>query len=183
MLGVDDWAWRRGDRHGTVLVDPEARRPSDLLPDRTAAPRERWRQAHPGVAVIVRDRATAYARGASRGAPEATPVLDRWHLPRNARAVAERLVERRAPDLRGRAEAGGAAVPVRRSTAAGARHAAVRAHQVALHAAVRRLAEAGETILGTAKRPGIARVTVRKYRAAVAPERARPRFPSDLDLE
>jgi hypothetical protein len=181
VLGVDDWAWRRGDRYGTVLVDLEARRPIDLLPDRTAAPLERWLQAHPGVEVIVRDRATAYARGASRGAPDATQVLDRWHLLRNAREVAERLLERRAPDLRGLAEAGGAAVPVRRSTAAEARHAAVRAHQVALHAAVRRLAEAGETILGTAKRLGIARVTVRKYRAAVAPERARPRFPSDLD--
>ena len=181
VLGVDDWAWRRGDRYGTVLVDLEARRPIDLLPDRTAAPLERWLQAHPGVEVIVRDRATEYARGASLGAPAATQVLDRWHLLRNAREVAERLLERRAPDLRGLAEAGGAAVPVRRSTAAEARHAAVRAHQVALHAAVRRLAEEGESILGTAKRLGISRITVRKYRAAVAPERARPRFPSDLD--
>jgi len=181
VLGVDDRAWRRGDRYGTVLVDLEARRPIDLLPDRTAAPLERWLHAHPGVEVIVRDRATEYARGASRGAPGATQVLDRWHLLRNAREVAERLLERRAPDLRNLAEAGGAAVPVRRSTAAEARHAAVRAHQVALHAAVRRLADEGVRILGTAKRLGIARITVRKYRASVAPERARPRLPSDLD--
>ena len=181
VLGVDDWAWRRGDRYGTVLVDLAARRPVDLLPDRTAAPLERWLQAHPGVEVIVRDRATEYARGASLGAPEATQVLDRWHLLRNAREVAERLLERRAPDLRGLGETGGAAVPVRRSAAAEDRHAAVRAHQVALHAAVRRLADEGVSILGTAKRLGIARLTVRQYRAAVAPERARPRLPSDLD--
>ena len=174
VLGVDDWAWRRGDRYGTVLVDPEARRPVDLLPDRTAAPLERWLQAHPGVEVIVRDRATEYARGASLGAPAATQVLDRWHLLRNAREVAERLLERRAPDLRGLAEAGGAAVPVRRSTAAEVRHAAVRAHQVALHAAVRRLAEEGESILGTAKRLGISRITVREYRAAVPPSAPGP---------
>ena len=179
-LGVDDWAWRRGDRYGTVLVDLEARRPVDLLPDRTAAPLERWLQAHPGVEVIVRDRATEYARGASLGAPEATQVLGRWHLLRNAREVAERLLERRAPDLRGLAEAGGAAVPVRRSALAEARHAAVRAQAAALHAAVRQLADEGVSIPGTARRLGIARVTVRKYRAAVAPERARPRFPSDL---
>jgi len=181
VLGVDDWAWRRGDRYGTVLVDLEARRPVDLLPDRTAAPLEQWLKAHPGVEVIGRDRATEYARGASLGAPAATQVLDRWHLLRNAREVAERLLERRAPDLRGLAETGGAAVPVRRSAAAEARHAAVREQQAALHAAVRRLADEGESILGTAKRLGISRVTVRKYRAAIAPERARPRFPSRLD--
>jgi transposase len=128
----------------------------------------------------VRDRATEYARGASRGAPAATQVLDRWHLLRNAREVAERLLERRAPDLRGLAEVGGAAVPVRRSTAAEARHAEVLEQQVALHAEVRRLAEEGMSILGTAQRLGISRVTVRKYRAPATPERARHRFPSRL---
>lgn len=169
VLGVDDWAWRRGDRYGTVLVDLEARRPVDLLLDRTAAPLEQWLRAHPGVEVIVRDRATEHARGASLGAPAATQVLDRWHLLRNAREVAERLLERRAPDLRGLAEAGGAAIPVRQSTAAEARHAEGRQRAVALHAAVRRLAEEGESILGTAKRLGISRVTVRKYRADATP--------------
>ena len=108
-------------------------------------------------------------------------MLDRRHLLRNAREVAERLLERRASDLRGLAETGGAAVPVRRSAAAEARHATVREQQAALHAAVRRLADEGESILGTAQRLGIARVTARKYRAAIAPERARPRFPSRLD--
>lgn len=181
VLGVDDWAWRRGDRYGTVLVDLETRRPVDLLPERTAAVLEQWLQDHPGVEVIARDRATEYARGASLGAPGATQVLDRWHLLRNAREVAERLLERRAPDLRALVEPGGAAVPVRRSAAAEARHAAVRAQQAALHAAVRQLADEGVSILGTAKRLGISRITVRKYRAAVAPERARPRFPSRLD--
>lgn len=181
VLGVDDWAWRRGDRYGTVLVDLEARRPVDLLPDRTAAPLEQWLKAHPDVEVIVRDRATEYARGASLGAPGATQVLDRWHLLRNAREVAGRLLERRAQDRRGLAETGGTAVPVRRSAAAEARHADVRAQQAALHAAVRQLADEGEGILGTAKRLGISRITVRKYRAAIAPERARPRFPSRLD--
>jgi transposase len=181
VLGVDDWAWRRGDRYGTVLVDLETRRPVDLLPERTAAVLEQWLKAHPGVEVIARDRATEYARGASLGAPDATQVLDRWHLLRNAREVAERLLERRAADLRGLAETGRATVPVRRSATAEARHAEVRQHAAALHAAVRRLADEGVSILGTAKRLGISRVTVRKYRAAVAPERDRPRFPSRLD--
>ena len=42
ILGVDNWAWRKGQRYGTILIDLERRRPIDLLPDRSSRSFERW---------------------------------------------------------------------------------------------------------------------------------------------
>jgi transposase len=94
VLGVDDWAWRKGQRYGTILVDLERHEVVDLLPDRTADSLSQWLQAHPGVEVISRDRSGTYVDGASRGVPDAVQVADRFHLLGNLRVALEEVATR-----------------------------------------------------------------------------------------
>jgi transposase len=104
VLGVDDWAIRKGRSYGTILVDLEARQPVELLPDRTAESLAAWLKAHPGIEVISRDRSGEYIRGINDGAPDATQVADRWHLLVNIRDALEQFLETKRACLRAAAD-------------------------------------------------------------------------------
>ena len=99
-IGVDDWAWRKGHRYGTLICDLERREVIDLLPDREPATVAAWLAAHPSVEIIARDRGGGYGAAAAQGRPEATQVADRWHLMENASAAFLIAVKRRMRDVR-----------------------------------------------------------------------------------
>jgi transposase len=171
VLGVDDFALRRGYRYGTVLVDLQDHRIVDLLPERTAETVAAWMAERASPQIVCRDRGGAYAEAAHQAAPMATQVADRFHLACNGSAVLERVLARYPGALRAASamdgepaapltlpssplpdvETGATTAAVRR----GSRHARYE-ETVALH-------RAGWSITAIAAKMGLARPTVRKY--------------------
>jgi len=188
VLGVDDWAWRRGQRYGSILVDLERRRPIKLLPDRTAESLAAWLREHPGIDVISRDRAGAYADGARQGAPTAMQVADRFHILANVGELLERVLGSRRAALRAAAAAVDRRLaqdqqPVADAAATpgpppGKRRAQQgreerRAQRLARYDAVIALHQEGHSHTAISRQTGLGRKTVRRYlRAGAFPERS-----------
>jgi transposase len=84
VVGIDDWAWRRNQRYGSIICNLERRRVAALLPDREPATAQAWFVDHPAIAIIARDRGGGYGEAAAKALPEAVQVADRWHLMENA---------------------------------------------------------------------------------------------------
>lgn len=99
IIGVDEWAWRRGHRYGTILVNLEDHRVLDLLPERSAESVAAWLAQHPTVRVVCRDRSALYADGIRRGAPQAVQVVDRLHLVKNLWEAVEEFLHSPQPAL------------------------------------------------------------------------------------
>jgi len=196
VLGVDDFALRKGHVYGSILVDLEKRQPIDLLPDRTAATFTAGLVAHPGIEVIARDRSPEYARGATVGAPAALQVADRWHILKNHREALERMLNRLHAELTCLPERASTAEPVvpdpapgrvrrlrPRSVGEQAVPHAARERRLQRYQQVQTLAAQGMPILQIATQLRMSRATVPAFAvAAVFPERAANRAqPSRLD--
>ena len=186
VLGVDDWAWRKGQRYGTILCDLERDRVIDLLPDRRAETLATWLKDHPSVEIVVRDRAGAYADGARQGAPQAIQVADRWHLLRNSGDALRGVLDHHHRDLDEAARIAAVTVePAANDNAPGAtcerdveppitkaerRSLNARHQREARFDEAVRLRAQGMTLRGIAHALGIGRRTVRRWlRAGHAP--------------
>jgi hypothetical protein len=193
-IGVDDFAFRRGHTYGTVIVDIDTHQPIDVLPDRTRDTLADWLRTHPGVELVCRDRAGAYAEAVRVAAPNATQVADRWHLWHNLIEVVQKTViaERAALRPPEPNELEPAANEV--AAALDSRPAQLPARPVEGQlgtrtrqrwAAVQDLLAAGRSISAIARELRLQRKTVRRFaRAATVEElldRPRPRRDSLLD--
>jgi transposase len=173
VLGVDDWAWRRGHRYGTMLVDLERDAVVDLLPDRQAGTLAAWLRRHPGVQIVARDRAGAYADGVRQGAPEAIQVADRWHLLCNLSAAVQGITDRHASAARAAARhiaetlatraAALAPTPLCKSNATVRAGEAAFARRQGRYEEIARLRAEGVSLRRIAAGLGIERKTVRRW--------------------
>ena len=186
VVGVDDWAWKKGQHYGTILVDLERRTVADLLPERSAQQVEDWFKQHPGVEIVSRDRFGLYAKAAQRGAPQAQQVADRFHLLVNLQEAVEHELSRQRRLLffvdPSRSErTANAPLPTRRlppqpNAERAAQYQDVvaerRALQQALFEEVHRLRQAGMNASQIIRETGISRKRVDKWlRLAELPER------------
>jgi transposase len=188
VLGVDDFAVKRGRKYATVLLDMRTHRPIDVFDGRDADTLAQWLTAHPEIEVITRDRAGAYAEGARRGAPQATQCADRWHLWANLGQAVEKtiiahrgcLTESVTATVISKCSAQLPAAPVSADRAA--EHAAplpdsdhggyarLRARTIERYDAVQRLRAQGKGLRTIAKELDIDRKTARRFAAAAKPE-------------
>jgi transposase len=199
VIGIDDWAYKKGQRYGTIVVDLERHRVLDLLPDRTTDTVAAWLKNQPTIEVVSQDRAGAYADAARQGAPQAQQVADRWHLLQNLTEAVQAVVERHYPHFRqmiqqaAQQEAGQESAhpeQTRQNVATAAPRSAVeqlrqarREHRQARCAEVLRLREQGDSIQSIARQLRMHRRLVRKYLrvGSVPPRTPYPRRPSQLD--
>ncbi|MFL1377330.1 ISL3 family transposase [Nocardiopsis protaetiae] len=177
VLGVDDFALKRGNVYGTVLLDMDTHQPVDLLPGRTSATFSAWLKEHPGARVICRDRSGAYADGARIGAPEAVQVADRFHLWHNLTEVVDKTVRAHracldeAPLSAAEAETvepSDALAPEVRDVNGGERRLVART--IERHARVHALLSEGASLNAISRRLGLVFRTVRRFTQAETAE-------------
>lgn len=197
IIGIDDWAWRKGHRYGTIVVDLERGCPIDVLEDRAAETVAAWLQSHPEVKVVARDRAEAYGAGIRQGAPEATQVADRFHLLKNLASALQEVfnahhreianldnVPQNEPLTQDDSAVAVAVVPPVVTSRAQQQIEHNRTRRVAEYEQARDLRQQGWTIKAIAARMDRNRRTVKKYlQASTFPERQprRRRYPRLLD--
>ena len=162
-LGVDEFAFRRGRRYGTILVDAHSHRVIDLLEDPSADALVKWLSGHPGVNVICRDRDGVYASAAARGAPGAMQVADRWHIVHNLTDALERMAVRVLARLYKQRAAEALAQDKPRPPVVEVVPSRIQLRNERRHAEVQALRSKGMNITAIAEQLRLNRTTVRKF--------------------
>lgn len=99
-VGIDEWAWKKGRRYGTILVDLEKRRVVQLLAERSVETSTAWLRTHPEIELVSRDRGKIFREAATDGAPQANQIVDRFHLQKNFAEALEKFFRKQERALK-----------------------------------------------------------------------------------
>jgi transposase len=180
-VGIDDFAWKRGLRYGTVIIDLDTHQIIDILPDREAESVKKWLAAHPEIEIVSRDRGGAYADGAAQGAPQAIQCADRWHLCKNLGDAIEEYLKHPPFSIPVPPQA---ILEIRETPRPAAKNAQRKQERLSkerferkqeIVEKVREMHQQGISGHGIAAELGLARGTVRKYLQSEGPVRIAPR--------
>jgi transposase len=181
VLGVDDWAKRKGQRYGTIFVNLERGKVIDILSDRAADTLVEWLKEHPGVEIVSRDRSQTYADAITEGAPEAIQVADRWHLLKNLSEAVFKILQQEYDTIKKHLDDHTETVTLTQTKA----EEAVKDRDALTPAEERRkqrmeyakqLLQKGWTQKSVAHHLNIHPKTVRRYRHSTSPKSRRSRF-------
>jgi len=160
IIGIDDWAWKRNQRYGTIICDLERRQPIALLPDREPGTTQDWLAGQPQIELVARDRGGSYALAAAKALPNAIQVADRWHLMENASHAFLDAVRKSMRQIRG--AIGGATINPKLLTAAERMQYEGYQRREEANAVVLGLVKEGVPIKDIVRRTGHSRGLVRK---------------------
>ncbi len=160
VIGIDDWAWRRDHRYGSIVCDLERRRIVALLPDREIATVRAWLAEHPQIAVVSRDRGGGYGEAVTKALPEVVQVADRWHLMENASSAFLDAVRKSMRSTR--AAIGAATINPNLLTSAEKLQYESYLRREEMNAVIARLADGGAPIKEIVRRTGHSRKLVRQ---------------------
>ena len=181
VIGLDEWAWKRGQHYGAIIVDLERKKPIALLPDRSQQTVAHWLKRHPTIKIVARDRSKEFAAAIKEALPHARHVVDRWHLAKNLTQHLDKVVSARWKHLaKAVGEAGTPSQPVSVSSLA---RQPRQAQGEARYQQMRAYHEAGVPTKTIAKRLGVGQRTIQHWLAQAHGPYGGPRKPRRSPLD
>jgi len=173
IIGLDDWAWKRRQRYGAIVVDLERATPIALLPERSVDVVRRWLQEHPTITIVARDRSQEFATAITQALPQAQQVADRWHLAHNLTELLDTVVASRWKLLLKALRPAETPLPLPQHTAHHTRHLVGDERYQQAHS----LAQAGVPVVAIAEHMGVGARTIRRWLAQQRGPHTVPRKP------
>ena len=98
-IGVDDFAFKKRQKYGAIIVDEATHQPVAVLDGRDGETLKEWLKQNKHVTTVTRDRASAYAKAIEEVLPECMQIADRFHLHQNLMDAVQKVLRQKIPSV------------------------------------------------------------------------------------